>query len=129
LRKLDYLASFMAGVGIGVAASIMMSPKGGGNTLNRSRSTDRPLGDSRKDDPENPGVAPTSVLRERKITGSPKQSAERKTIGRSKDKPKQHKTEVAAAGAKKTVNRIIHKSKDVAHSAGIKMERKRLRNA
>jgi hypothetical protein len=116
LRKLDYLASFMAGVGIGVAASLLMSPNGGDNSPNRSRGTGRHLGDSQKEGAENPGV-------------SPKPGAERKTNGRSKDKAKQQKTEVAAVGAKKTADRIIDKSKDVAHSAGTKMERKRLRNA
>jgi hypothetical protein len=129
LRKLDYLASFLAGVGIGVAASLLMSPNGGENSPNRSRGTGRHLGDSTKGGPANPGVAPISVLRERNMTDSPKQSAEWKTIRRSKDKAKQQQTEVAAVGAKKTANRIIDKSKAFAHSPGIKMERKRLRNA
>jgi hypothetical protein len=128
LRKLDYLAPFMAGVGLGVAASFLLSPKGGGNTLNRVRSIGGLPGDTGKEGSKHLDVAATSVLRKQKLTRRQERSAKRKTPGSPKEEAKQN-IEVSADGAKRTVSRFINKSKDVPESTGTKMERKRLRNA
>ena len=64
------------------------------------------------------------------MTAGIENGGERKTMSDMKDKAKQ-KIDDAAAGAKKAADKVVDKSKDVAHSAGKKMEEggKRLQDA
>jgi gas vesicle protein len=45
LRKIEHIASFLAGLGIGAAASVLLAPEAGGNTRNRIRDIVSPAGD------------------------------------------------------------------------------------
>ena len=48
MRKLDNLTPFLAGVGIGVAGSLLLAPEAAGKTLNRMRELAAGAGDRLK---------------------------------------------------------------------------------
>jgi len=128
LRNLDRFTPFAAGLAVGVTATLLFVPEAGGDTRNHIRNAARRVGDGLKAGVENLGHAAVGVPSE-EITADI-ENGRRKTMSDLKDKAKQN-IDDAAAAAKKAADKAVDKSKDVAHSAGKKMEEggKRLQDA
>jgi gas vesicle protein len=129
LRKIDYITPFLAGVGIGVAVSVLLAPEAGGKTRSRIRDITSRAGDVLKERAENLGDVAGDILAESKLTWRD-QKERIQTMSDLKDKAKE-KIDYAADAAKKATDQVVDKAKDVAHSAGKKMEEggKRLQDA
>ena len=114
---------------IGVTATLLLVPEGGGNTRNHIRNAARRVGDGLKARAEKLGRGAVGIPTE-EMTAGIENGGRRKTMSDMKDKAKQ-KIDDAVDGAKKAVDKVVDKSKDVAHSVGKKMEEggKRLQDA
>jgi gas vesicle protein len=130
MHKTEHLAPFLAGLGLGVAASVLLAPEAGGKTRGRIRDIASRAGDGLKAGAEHLGDAAEDVLEKCKLTWRDEQNERSKTMSDMKDKAKE-KIDDAADAAKNAAGQVIDKSKDVAHSAGKKMEEggKRLQDA
>ena len=130
MRQRDHFTPFLAGLAIGITASLLLAPETGGNTRNRIRDAVRRAGNGLKARAEQLGRAAAGVRGEQETAAGLENGGRRITMSDMRDKAKQ-KINDAADGAKKVVDKVVDKSKDVAHSAGKKMEEggKRLQNA
>jgi gas vesicle protein len=130
LRKTDHLAPFLAGVGIGVAASLLLAPQAGGDIRHRIQDIARRVGHGLKEGVEKLCDDATDVLRGLTMTGSRAEVGGGKTMKDMKDKAKE-KIADAAEGVRKAADKVVEKSKNIAHGAGKKMEEggKRLQDA
>ena len=129
MSKIDHLVSFLAGFGIGAAASVLLASEAGGKTRSRIRDITSRAGDVLKERAENLGDVAGDILAESKLTWRD-QKERIQTMSDLKDKAKE-KIDDAADAAKKATDQVVDKAKDVAHSAGKKMEEggKRLQDA
>jgi gas vesicle protein len=121
LRRIDHFTSLMAGFGVGLAASILLAPEAGGKTRSRIGDMAKRVGGVGKDRAEILGVDAGSALKELQLTLSDPRNEGRQTMSDLKDKAEQ-KLEDAADATKTAADKLVHKSKEVAHSAGEKME-------
>jgi|SRR5450432_1534446 gas vesicle protein len=121
LRKIDYITPFLAGVGIGVAVSVLLAPEAGGKTRSRIRDIASGAGDALKERAEDLGDATADAFEEGKLAWRAEQNERSQIMSDLKDKAKE-KIDDAADAAKKAAAKVVDKSKDVAHSAGKKME-------
>ena len=121
MRKIDYITPFLAGVGIGVAVSVLLAPEAGGKTRSRIRDIASGAGDALKERAEDLGDAAADAFEEGKLAWSDPRNEGRQTMSDLKDKAEQ-KLEDAADATKTADDKLVHKSKEVAHSAGEKME-------
>ena len=130
LRKIDHLASFLAGVAFGVVASVLWAPAAGGKTRGRIREIATRAGDVFRERAENLGGAARDAFEESKLTWRDEQQERSQTMSDLKDKVKE-KIDDAADAAKKAAYQATDKAKDLAHKAGKKMEEggKRLQDA
>ena len=129
LRKLDRFTPFAAGLAIGVTATLLLVPEGGGNTRNHIRNAARRVGAGLKARAEKLGRGAVGLPSE-ELSAGIEDGGRRKTMSDMKDKAKQ-KIDDVADGAKRAADKVVDKSKDVAHSAGKKIEEggKRLQDA
>jgi gas vesicle protein len=129
MRKSEYLAPFLAGLGLGVAASVLLAPEAGSKTRGRIRDIASRAGDAVKAGAEHLGAA-EEIVEKCNLTWREEHNERSKTLSDMKDKAKE-KIDDAADAAKNAAGRVIDKSTDVAHSAGEKMEEggKRLQDA
>ena len=129
LRTLDRFTPFAAGLAIGVTATLLLVPEGGGNTRNHIRNAARRVGDGLQARAEKLGRGAAGIPTE-EMTAEIENGGRRETMSDMKDKAKQ-KIDDAADGAKKAADKVVDKSKDIAHRAGKKMEEggKRLQDA
>jgi len=121
LQKLDNVALFLAGLGIGVAGAILLAPAAGDQTRGKIRDMANRAGDAVKDGAKNLGDKAGQTLEEQGLTWNNLQDKGSKIMGDMKDKAKD-KIDNAADAAKKGVDTVADKSKDAAHKAGKKME-------
>jgi hypothetical protein len=130
LRKIDYLAPFLAGLGIGAAASVLLSTEGRGRLRRRVREIGGHADDALKGGVDKLSDAPGKARAQRKVGREVDYQERIQPMSKLKDKAKQKIGDVAGA-AKKAADIVVDKSKDVAHSAGKKIEKggKRLQDA
>lgn len=130
MRNIDHLASCLAGFGIGVAASVLFAPRPGEKTRSRIRDLASRAGDVLKKRGEHLGDAAGDLLEEGKQTWRGGQQERNQSMNALKDKAKEMIDDTAEA-AQTAAYEVVEKSKDVAHTAGKKMEEggKRLQNA
>jgi gas vesicle protein len=129
LRKIEHIASFLAGLGIGVTASVLLAPEAGGKTRSRIRDIAGRANDVVRKRAKNLSDA-GDVLAASKLTWRDEQEERSQTMSDLKDKAKK-KIDDGADAAKKATDQVVDKAKDVAHTAGKKMEEggKRLQDA
>jgi gas vesicle protein len=128
LRKFEHIGSFWAGLGIGVAVSVLFAPEAGGKACNRIRDIASRAGDVLRKRTQNVGGEAGDVLEANKLT--PREEERSEHMSDLKDKAKK-KIDDGADAAKKATDQVVDKAKDVAHKAGKKMEEggKRLQDA
>lgn len=117
MGKIDQVALFLAGAGIGLAASLLLAPEAGSKTRRRIRDVANKAGDVLKKGGERVGDAGTEIVDEYSLT----REERRKTMSDLKDKAKD-KIANAADAARSTAEQVIDGSKDVAHVVGVKIE-------
>src|SRR5450432_788711 len=105
MRKNEQVALFLAGAGIGVAASLLLAPEAGGKTRRRIRDVANRASDALKKRAERVGDAGTEILNDHSLT----RKERRKTIGDLKDKVKD-KIADAADATRSTAEQVIEKS-------------------
>jgi gas vesicle protein len=111
MHKIDHLAPFLAGLGLGVAASVLLAPEAGGKTRGRIRDIASRAGDGLKAGAEHVGDAAEDVLEKCRLTWRDEQNERSKTMSDMKDKAKE--IDDAADAARKAAGQVIDKSKDV----------------
>jgi gas vesicle protein len=123
MQKSTCLMSLLAGVGVGIAASVLFAPEAGYKMRRRIRVNARRASGLFKQRAEMFTSAAEEVLHNghQEIT---------RTVGDLREKAKE-KIDDAADATKKAADQIVDKSKDLAHTMGKKMEDtgKRLQNA
>jgi gas vesicle protein len=110
MRNLDNMTTFLAGLGIGVAASMLLAPQSGPQTQKRIREFAGRAGDSLND----LGTAARTAVKG-------KQDEASQAFNDLNNKAKRKIDETADAATTAT-GQIIDRSKDFAHTAGKKME-------
>ena len=115
MRKIDHLASFLAGFAFGVVASVLWAPAAGGKTRSRIRDIATRAGDVFRERAENLGGAARDAFEESKLTWRDEQQERSQTMSDLKDKAKE-KIDDAADAAKKAADQAADKAKDLAHS-------------
>ena len=120
MSKIDHLVSFLAGFGIGAAASVLLASEGGGKTRSRIRDMTSRAGYVLKERADNLGDAAGDILAESKLAWRD-QKERSETMSDLKDKAKE-KIDDAADAAKRATNQAVDKAKDMTHRAGKKME-------
>ena len=117
MQKTDNVTLFLAGAGIGLAASLLLAPEAGGKTRRRVRDVaNRAAGGLRKR-AEDIAASGNEFLDDHGLT----QEEGRKTVRDIQDKAKD-KAGDAADAAKSTAKQAIDKAKDVAHQVGENIE-------
>jgi len=130
LRKINPLAPFLIGFGLGITASVLLAPKAGRNTRNRIRGVTRVVGEGLKERAENLCDEAADVLSGRTMTDRNEEVGGKKTLNDIEDKAKEMIGDVADGG-KNAADKVVDESKDFAQSAGKKMEEgeKRIQDA
>ena len=75
MRKFEHIASFWAGLGIGLAASVLVAPEAGGKTRNRIRDIASRAGDVLRKRAQDLGEEAREVLEANKLTREKKRGA------------------------------------------------------
>lgn len=121
---------FLAGLGVGVVATVLLVPQAGRKTRNRIGDIAGRAADALKARAGNLRDRTEDLLQEGKSTWKEQEIKRRQTMSDSKGKAKE-KIDGAADAAKKAAGKVVDTSKDVAHSAGKKLEEggKRLQDA
>ena len=121
---------FLAGLGVGIVATVLLVPEAGRKTRNRIGGIAGRAADALKTRTRNLRGTAESLLQEGKSTWKNQEVKRRETMSDLKDKANE-KIDDAAAAAKKAAGKVVDTSKDVAHSAGKKLEEggKRLQDA
>ena len=124
------LIPFLVGLGVGIAATVLLVPEAGRTTRNRIGDIAGRAADALKTRARNLRDTTESLLQEGKSTWKDQEIKRRETMSDLKDKAKE-KIDDAADAAKKAAGKLVDTSKDVAHGAGKKLEEggKRLRDA
>jgi gas vesicle protein len=117
MRNLDNMTTFLAGLGIGVAASMLLAPQSGPQTQKRIREFAGRAGDSLND----LGTAARTAVKDGKRALQGKQDEASQAFNDLNNKAKRKIDETADAATTAT-GQIIDRSKDFAHTAGKKME-------
>jgi gas vesicle protein len=120
----------MAGIGVGVVATVLLIPEAGRKTRNRIGNIAGRAADALKARARNLRERTEDLLQEGKFTWKKQEIKRRETMSDLKDKAKE-KIDDAADTAKKVAGKVVDTSKDVAHTAGKKLEEggKRLQDA
>jgi len=121
LRKTDPFIPFLAGLGVGIAATIFLVPEAGSNTRNRIGEITGRAGDALKTRARNLRKATENFLQEGASAWEEQQNKRSESMSDWKDKAKE-KIDDAAEAAKKAAGKVVDTSKDAAHSAGKKLE-------
>jgi gas vesicle protein len=121
MRKIDHFTPFLAGIGIGVAASVLFAPESGNKTQRRIRDIASGAGNAIKQRANSLGAAAGDMVEKCKLSRTDQQNEGSQNMSDIKDKANK-KIDDAADAAKKAASQVIDKSKDVVHSAGKKME-------
>ncbi len=121
--NMNQVGSFLAGLGIGLAASMLLTPAAGEKTRGRIRDIANRAGNAFKDQAESLGDAAGDILEKGKRSLQKDGSQAAHDL---KDKIND-----ATDTARKTADQVADKSRDLAHSAGRKIEEggKHLQNA
>jgi gas vesicle protein len=130
LQKSDFLIPFVAGLGVGAAAAVLLAPEAGRTTRNRIGDSGSRAADALKTHAGDLRGAASDLLQEGKSIWRDAQNKRSETMSGFKEKVKE-KIDDTADAAKNAAEGVIDKSKDVAHGAGKKLERggKRLQDA
>jgi gas vesicle protein len=131
LRKINpSFIPFLAGIGVGVVATVLLVPEAGRKTRNRIGDIAGRAADTLTARARNLGDWTEDVLQKGKSTWNEQEIKRRETMSDLKDKAKE-KIDDAADAAKKAAGKLVDTSKDVAHGAGKKLEEggKRLQDA
>jgi len=107
LRKFEHIASFWAGLGIGLAASVLVAPEAGGKTRNRIRDIASRAGDVLRKRAQDLGEEARDVLEANKLT--PREEERSEPMSDLKDKAKK-KIDDSADAAKKATCQVVDKS-------------------
>lgn len=121
LRKIDHINPFLAGFGIGVAASVLLAPAAGGKTRSRIQTIASEAGEVVKKRAENFCLAAGDAFGKGKQTCRDVQNERSQTMSDLKDKAKE-KVDDGADAAKNATDKVVDKARQVAHSAGTRME-------
>ena len=121
MRKTDYVVPLLAGIGIGMAAGVLLAPQAGDKTRKRAQDTARRAGDVLKEHAENLSDTAGELLEMGKRTWRDTERESYQTMSDLRDKAKD-KIDEAAVAAKKATDHVVDKTKDLAHKAGKKME-------
>jgi gas vesicle protein len=121
---------FVAGLGVGVVATILLVPEAGRKTRNRIGDIAGRAADAMKARARNLRDRTEDFLQEGKSTWKEQEIQRRETMSDLRDKAKE-KIDNATDAAKKAAGKVVDTSKDLAHSAGKKLEEggKRLEDA
>jgi gas vesicle protein len=130
LRKTDPFIPFLAGLGVGVAATIFLVPDAGSKARNRIGNIASRAADALKTRVRDLRNATENLLQEGESTWKEQLNKRSVSMSNLKDKAKD-KIDDAADATKKAAGKVIDTSKDVAHSAGKKLEEggKRIQDA
>jgi gas vesicle protein len=130
LRKNSSLVPFLTGVGVGIVATVLFVPEAGRKTRARIADFTGHAADALKDGARNLRAKTEDLLQEGKSAWRDQENKGRESMSDLKDKTKDEIDDVADA-AKKAAGKVIDTTKDVAHSAGKKLEEggKRLQDA
>jgi len=130
LRKNNPVIPFLAGLGVGVAATVLLVPEAGRKTRNRIGDIAGRAADALKARAQNVRDRTEDLFQEGKSTWKEQEIKRRETMSDLKDKAKD-KIDDAADATKKAAGKVVDTSKDIAHSAGKKLEEggKRLQDA
>jgi gas vesicle protein len=122
--------AFLAGLGVGVVATVLLVPEAGRKTRNRIGGIAGRAADALKAGVSNIRDTTESLFQEGKSNWKEQETQRRETMSDLKDKAKD-KIDDAADATKKAVGKVIDTSKDLAHSAGKTLEKggKRLQDA
>lgn len=112
---------FLAGLGVGVVATVFLIPEVGRRTRSRIDDLAGHAADAIKARARKVSDRAEDLLQEGKSTWKEKEIKRRETMSDLKDKTKD-KIDDAADAAKKAAGKVVDASKDVAHSAGKKLE-------
>ena len=130
MSKSDSLVLFLAGLGLGGVAAVLLASEAGRKTRHRVSDIARRTADAIQTQAVNLGETAEDVIQQGTSTWIRHENKRSETMSDLKDKAKE-KIDVAAEAAKKATEIVIDKSKDAAHSAGQKLEEggKRLQDA
>jgi gas vesicle protein len=121
---------FLAGLGVGIVATVLLVPEAGRKTRNRIDGIAGRAADAWKARARKLRDRTEDLLQVGKSTWKEQEIKRRETMSDLKDKVNE-KIDNAADAAKKAAGKVVDTSKDVAHSAGKKLEEggKRLQDA
>lgn len=130
MRKNGPFIPFLTGLGIGMAATVLLVPEAGRKTRNRIGDIAGRAANTLKARARNLRDRTEDLLQEGKLTWKQQEIKRRETMSDLKDKAKD-KIDDAADATKKAAGKVVDASKDIAHSAGKKLEEggKRLQDA
>ena len=121
MRNIDHLTTFLTGLGIGVAASVLLAPRSGSETQTRIREIAARAGDALNLRAREFGTAAGGAVKDCKLTMQEQQDAADRKLCELKAKA-QSKIDEATEAARPVVAQVIDKSRDLAHTAGRKLE-------
>lgn len=130
MSKSDSLVPFLAGLGFGAVAAVLLAPETGRNMRHRVNDIARRTADGIQTQAVNFGGAAEDVIEQGISTWTRQENKTSETMSDLKDKANE-KVDAAAQAVKKSAERVIDKSKDAGHSAGQKLQEggKRLQDA
>jgi gas vesicle protein len=117
LKKTDYVTLFVAGAGIGLAASLLLARESGGKTRRRIRDAANKAGDLLKKRAEEVGASSNEILDDYGLS----RQERKKTVSDLQEKARD-KTANAVDAAKSAAKRAREKAEDMAHVVGEKIE-------
>ena len=121
MQKSDSVIHFLAGLGVGVAVAVLLTPEAGRTTRNRIAAIANRAADALKTRAGDLRDAAGHLLQERKSTWKDEQSKRSDTMSDLKNKARET-IDDAADAAQRAADTVIDKSKDFAHSAGEQLE-------
>ena len=121
MRNIDHLTTFLTGLGIGVAASVLLAPRSGSQTQTRIRELAARAGDALSLRAREFGTAAGGAVKDCKLTMQEQKDAADRKACELKAKA-QSKIDLATEAARTTATQIVDKSRDLAHTSGRKLE-------
>jgi gas vesicle protein len=121
LRTDNSAVLFLAGMGVGVAAAIVLAPVAGRRTRSRIGEFVRPVANAIETRAKDLSAAAGELVQEGKLSLRDKHDSAHETMSGLKDKAK-NKIDDAVEASTKAAHKVVDESKDAAHSAGQKLE-------
>lgn|ERR1035438_10156619 len=121
MRNIENMTSFLAGLGVGVAASVLLAPKSGAETQTRIREIANRAGTALNTKAKDLTAAATGAVQDAKRTMQQGQNQANQAINDFKNKA--HQTiDDATDATKSATGQAVDKSRNAVHVAGEKME-------